>query len=149
MKSAGGTSRGLLRRLHVEGDAGRHEDLGPPRHQLIAPGARLVTVLQMRRRTEGNVICARLGERHGVVARDAGVDADDAARADDAAGGLVGSYALRAGLQMHAVGEQGAREGGVARNEGRNAGPLRQLDQRPRVVGFEAGCAARDDEHRG
>ena len=70
---------GLLGRLDVEGDAGRLEDLRPPGDQLVAPRAGLVAVLEVRRRAEGDVVGAVLRQRHGVVARDAGVDADDAA----------------------------------------------------------------------
>ena len=66
--------------LDVEGDARHLEDLGPPGDQVGPPGASLVEIGEVERRAEGDILGAVLGHRHGVVARDAGVHADDAAR---------------------------------------------------------------------
>ena len=52
---------GLLAGLDVEGDAGHLEDLRPPGHEIVAPRARLVAVLEMWRSAEGDVVGAGLG----------------------------------------------------------------------------------------
>ena len=138
---------GFLRRLHVEGDAGHLEDLRPPGDELVAAGAALVAVAEMGRRAEGDVVGAGLGQRHGIVTRDAGIDADDGARTEDAARRLVGVDDVGGALQMHAVGSEGPRQRRIADNEGGRVAFLRQLDQGTRVLRLEPRRRAGDDEH--
>ena len=136
-------------RLDVEDHAGHLEDLRPPGDQLIAPRAALVAVIEMGRRPEGDVVGAGLGQSHSVVAGDADVDADDAAVADDAARLLVGCGEVLAGVEMHAVGTQGAGELGIAGQQRRRIAFLRKVDQRLGGAGVETGPCRGPDQHRG
>ncbi len=59
----------------------------------------------------------------------ANVDADNAAIAEDAARLRIGVRQALADIQMHALGAQGARQLGVADQQRRRVGALRDLDQ--------------------
>ncbi len=121
----------LLGGVDVEGDARHLEYLAPPRDQLEPARGGGGAIFDVRRYAEGDVVGAVLGERHGVIARAADVDADDVARAEDVPRlGIAGSDVL-APRQVHAVGTQRARELRVAVDEGGDFLALRQFDQRP------------------
>jgi hypothetical protein len=103
-------SRCVLFGLDVKGDTGTSKS-APPRNEIEAALARTLAILHVRGNAEGDVVGAALAQHHGVVARAAGIGADDEAAADDLAGLAVARDDVLAPWQMHAVGAQRARPG--------------------------------------
>jgi hypothetical protein len=137
---------GLVRVFHVEGDARHLENLSPPRDQLVAAHARLVAFLQAGRCGEGNVVGAGFGKAHGVVARDARIDADDAAGTERVARLRVGRRDAGRRCQVHAIGAQSVREVPVVGEECGGVGALGHVDERLGAAGIEGGAGTGHDQ---
>ena len=83
------------------------------------------------------------------MARDAGVDPDDADPAEDAPGIGISIGQFLGGAQMYAVGAQCARELGVVGDEGRHVLLLRRLDEGARHSRVERAAGRGQDQHGG